>query len=634
MMEVITLADGRTIREWTIHCPSCGQPVSVAGDDPVACPACHAEVRPGGVPTAALRTKARALDDTDSLVGQSLGKWRPVRLIGRGGMGRVYEAEQEGRGKRRVALKVLSEDLASDPAFVKRFQREARLLSGLSHPHVVQVLEQGETDGRLWFAMEYVRGENLRRRIEKGPLPAREAGRIASEIASALSYAHEKGVIHRDLKPENVLLDEAGTVHLVDFGLSRLVSRGLTEASTRLTRTDVIMGTYEYMSPEQRRGDRELDARADVFALGVILYEMLTGALPVGRFAAPSRTSRGIPAAFDSLVDRALAPKRDDRVPSARAFQEDIGKALAKPAPPLQPPPVPVARADVNEARGTLRHIDILATVDKVVGLIALLVGFGVQIPIAMGTSFLVVIPGIALVIMGFLLMRLGGRLSRMEDGSREAQMVASGIMLFFPPFLTIAGVYGLIVLTTDKARLAFRVGREPLASSDRPSVIQRRVINLSSPSHPNRASFLLRAFHFAAILWSLYVGFVALETLLIDPDANFLSHVENSYYESIEYALVIRNITIVAAGVAVLVMLRMFAVRRRQRGLGLAVIAFLFLASAAAFVTVAHDSQFRASTSSMPRRVYFGAIEQRHEPAPRLAQSLNPSPPSTETVT
>jgi len=216
-------------------------------------------------------------------------------------MGQVYEATDES-GRRRVAVKLLASDLATDPAFVKRFHREARVLGSLAHPHIVDIFDRGEHDGRLWFAMEIIRGENLRHRIHRGPLPPKEAVRIAHEIASALEYAHQRGVVHRDLKPENVLLDADGRVHLVDFGLSRLPSDGGPDASTLLTRTDVILGTYEYMAPEQRRGTKDLDGRADLYALGVILYEMLTGALPLGHFDTPSRLRPDVPEILDRIL--------------------------------------------------------------------------------------------------------------------------------------------------------------------------------------------------------------------------------------------------------------------------------------------------------------------------------------------
>ncbi|MHC5012799.1 MAG: protein kinase domain-containing protein, partial [Planctomycetota bacterium] len=307
------------IEEWTVHCPDCGRPVPVReGADAVACAHCHRAFAPEALKTAAYERAPEGpqpRDPNDELVGKTYGDWKLLRLIGRGGMGKVYEAT-DAEGTRRVAVKLLSTDLAADPSFVKRFRREARLLSDLSHPHVVEVFEQGEADGHLWFVMEYVRGENLRRRLERGPLPAGEAVQIAGEIASALAYAHGRGIVHRDLKPENVLLDADGHVHLADFGLSRLVRTGGHEATTLLTRTDVILGTYEYMAPEQRRGETDLDGRADIFALGVILYEMLTGNLPHGRFQPPSRVQLDTPATLDGVVNRALTPERDGRYAS------------------------------------------------------------------------------------------------------------------------------------------------------------------------------------------------------------------------------------------------------------------------------------------------------------------------------
>ncbi|MFV1959169.1 MAG: protein kinase, partial [Planctomycetota bacterium] len=334
MPAVLTQAPGDlAIDAWTTHCPSCGREVAVpAGSEAVACPHCHAAFAPERLATTAgPKTPApdRPRDPRDALVGARLGRWHLLRILGRGGMGRVYLAtDQDGRP--RVAVKVLSDDLASDPAFVKRFHREARVLASLSHPHVVEILDQGEAGGRLYFAMEYVRGENLRRLIERGPLPVKQALRIADEVASALAYAHTRGVIHRDLKPENVLLDEKGRVHLADFGLSRLLPGSGPEVTTLLTRTDVILGTYEYMAPEQRRGEKGLDARADIYALGVILYEMLTGTPPLGRFELPSRVRSGVPPALDAVVARALAPRRGDRQASVEVLKRELREAASK----------------------------------------------------------------------------------------------------------------------------------------------------------------------------------------------------------------------------------------------------------------------------------------------------------------
>ncbi len=536
------------------------------------------------------------MDPNDSLVGNTLGRWQLVRLIGKGGMGRVYEAQEAGAArfgrKRKVAIKVLNDELTSDPAFVKRFRREARLLAELSHPHVVSVLEQGEDKGRVWFAMAFVRGENLRRRIERGPVEPREAARIASEVASALAYAHDRQIIHRDLKPENVLLDADGHVHLVDFGLSRLVAMDPADASTRLTRTDVIMGTYEYMSPEQRRGDRALDARADIFGLGVILYEMLTGGLPLGRFALPSETSSRIPEGFDGVVNRALATNRRDRFASAADFQAAVTKALdtrpRKDAPRTPEAPQPITA--VADARKVLRHVDILAAIDKVGGAILLAGGLGwLSLSNVLGfggSGSLVQIGGVVAMIFGIYLIDLGGKLSKLKQGARESQVTASALMLLFPPVLTVAGIYGLIIMTSDRARAAFALGRTVLRPDSTETVV---TVKRARPvetviKHPRRAGLLMRLFHFVAVVWSLYAAFVAIELFMFD-GGDFVGTRGGNIILSLRHAEVVRDISIVAAGLALVVLMQSFINRKSRRGLGLAVIAFLFLMAAAARV-------------------------------------------------
>lgn len=584
MQEAQTLKDGPATGRWTTHCPFCQSPVVVTGTAAIRCPSCRRKVRPAGIRTAAMRTSTRTHSDPlDSLVGTKLGQWLLVRLIGKGGMGRVYEAEDtESRSKRRVALKVLDEQLAGDPAFVKRFRREARVLSNLSHPHVVQVLAQGEDQGRVWFAMAYVRGENLRTRIERGALSAAEAARIATEVGSALAYAHDRGVIHRDLKPENVLLDERGHVHLVDFGLSRLMATGTAEASTRLTRTDVIMGTYEYMSPEQRRGDRALDARADIFSLGVILYEMLTGTLPLGRFALPSERDAGIPAGIDAVVTKALATDRRDRFASAAELQDALTQAL-KSAPRSSisaAPSAPTAHA-IADARKIMRHVDIMSAIDKVAGFLLLAGGLGW---ISLSKLFdigpvspVIHIGGFVALVFGIWLMNQGGKLSELKKGSRESQITASAIMLLFPPFLTAAGIYGLVIMTSDRARHAFELGRKRL----RPDATETVVVTKPAQPvqfHPRAASLVMRLFHFCAVLWSLYAGFVAVELFMLD--AGSLGVIE-----TMAHGQSVRDISMFASAFAFIVMLQAFFNRKSRRGVGLAVIAFLFLMTATALV-------------------------------------------------
>jgi hypothetical protein len=446
--------------------------------------------------------------------------------------------------------------------------------------------------------MGFVRGESLRRRIDRGRLKPKEAARIASEIAGALAYAHRAGVIHRDLKPENVLLDAQGGVHLVDFGLSRLVNVSPGEASTRLTRTDVILGTYEYMAPEQRRGERQLDGRADVFALGVILYEMLTGSLPLGRFTPPSDVARNIPTAFDDVVNQALATERKDRFASADAFQESIDAAVRKPpklptdssvAAPVVDTPVP--HYEIEEARSILRHVEIIAALDRVGGVLLILGAFGffslgaLLMPIGTVVSF----GGIVLFILGIYMVGLGKRVSTLQPGAREAQVTASVIMLIFPPFLTALGIYALIVMTSDRARRAFRLGRAVLGDEEPHPIHVRRSVVAEPPPRPMPATFLMRAFTFLAILWSVYVGFLALDVF---SDQGIWSH-RLGDYEDIETG------TTVATVFAVLVLIRMFFMRRRRRGVGLALTAAVFLYAATAFLGMAINDAKERNTES-----------------------------------
>lgn len=237
--------------------------------------------------------------------------------LGRGGMGMVYLGRQISLN-REVAVKVLADELVDDPGFFDRLEREARLMAQLRHPNIVTVHDLlRTTGGSAAIVMEFVEGGSLRELLQRHPngLPLKQALQIIKQIAEGLQTAHACGVIHRDMKPENVLIDDAGIARVTDFGLAL----PLHESSARFTLTGTAVGTVDYMAPEQLKG-LEPDVRLDVFALGVVAYELLTGQTPRGSFAPPHRLRRGIPIHISSAIMRALKPQREDRFQSVTEF--------------------------------------------------------------------------------------------------------------------------------------------------------------------------------------------------------------------------------------------------------------------------------------------------------------------------
>ena len=255
---------------------------------------------------------------------REIAGYRLESEIGRGGMGVVYLATQ-AFPERRVALKVLSPDLAADPAFRERFVRESNAAASTEHPHIVPIYGAGESDGELYLAMRYVEGIDLRSLLEReGRLAPERAARICAEIADALEAAHERGLIHRDVKPGNVLLDSREHAYLTDFGLIRR-----THVDTGITKTGQFMGTIDYVAPEQIMG-AELDGRADIYSLGCVLYECVMGAPPFRRDSevatiyahlheapAAAAESRGSASPIEAVAIRAMAKRPDDRFATA-----------------------------------------------------------------------------------------------------------------------------------------------------------------------------------------------------------------------------------------------------------------------------------------------------------------------------
>jgi serine/threonine protein kinase len=355
-------------------CPQCGAPLP-ANAPAGLCPACLLK-QGAAAETATGANQSPFQPPTVAELAVKFPQLEILKLIGKGGMGAVYKARQKELD-RVVALKILPPGIGNDPAFAERFAREAKALAKLNHPGIVTLYEFGSSrreeahseksgmsqslvasaaTGELYyFLMEFVDGVNLRQLLHAGRISAREALAIVPQICDALQFAHDQGIVHRDIKPENILLDRRGRVKVADFGLAKLVeggagsplpaegsqseagAHGVTRPTDALTEPGKVMGTPSYMAPEQKEHPDAVDHRADIYALGVVFYQMLTGELPAKKIEPPSSRVQ-IDVRLDEVVLRALEKKPELRYQQASALKtqvETIASAFSN-QPPTQ----------------------------------------------------------------------------------------------------------------------------------------------------------------------------------------------------------------------------------------------------------------------------------------------------------
>jgi serine/threonine protein kinase len=282
-----------------------------------------------------------------------------LELLGQGGMGAVYKARQPALG-RFVALKILPPKSAGDPGFAERFNREARALARLSHPNIVTVYEFGQAGDMPYFLMEYVEGSTLRRVVQTAKLSPRVTLHIVMQICEALQFAHDEGVVHRDIKPENILVDPKGRVKIADFGIAKVLHQAPQDIA--LTGAKDVVGTAPYMAPEQLESPANVDHRADIFSLGVVFYELLTGELPLGKFQSPSQKVQ-IDVRLDEVVLHTLEKEPSRRYQQAKEVKSDVETIATTPAnsdpsaqsaaPPVQSAVPPVAAAPPRVVAGS-----------------------------------------------------------------------------------------------------------------------------------------------------------------------------------------------------------------------------------------------------------------------------------------
>jgi len=466
-------------------CQKCG--AQLAADAPEGlCPRClmalnletqteapTAEAGPEGTKVVSPKLEPPPLEE----IARHFPQLEVLECLGRGGMGVVYKARQP-RLNRFVALKILAREKEKDPRFAERFTREAQALARLNHPNIVTIYDFGEADGMYYLLMEFADGLSLRRLLQTRKLAPEEALAIVPAICEALQYAHQQGIVHRDIKPENILLDKQGRVKIADFGIAKLLGGdGRVES---LTGEQQVVGTPHYMAPEQVEKPGIVDHRADIYSLGVVFYEMLTGELPLGKFAPPSHVVK-MDVRLDEVVLHALEKAPERRYQQASQVKTDVetiartesGAAQASPERNRVPPPIGAGAAEAawGQVQGPAIGLIITGILNWIaipaVFLIVSLVQSGSQPSHAL--SLLVLLSALFL---SSVMLAAGLKMKRLQayrlaiTGSILAVLFAPGNLIGLP-----IGIWALVVLSQRQVREAFGKGQiVPTPGSLRPA--------------------------------------------------------------------------------------------------------------------------------------------------------------------
>ncbi len=444
---VIRLTKGRNVAPGSravpptqpASCPKCGAPLGP--DAPLGlCPRC---VLAAGFETQTETQPAAEGDQAKTATPQveELAKHFPqfeiMELLGKGGMGMVYKVRQP-QLDRIVALKILPRDAAKDPAFAERFQREAKALARLNHPNIVAIYDFGQSGDYFYFLMEYVDGANLRQLERSRRLSPEEAFAIVPKICEALQFAHDEGIVHRDVKPENILIDNKGRVKIADFGIAKIVGK---ENDYSLTGTRHALGTPNYMAPEQMDTPTKVDHRADIYALGVVFYEMLTGELPMGRFELPSKKLK-IDVRIDEVVLKSLERNPELRYQTVGAVKTDVENLRGTEVAQRSTSPVESPEA-VRALRGPVGGLLVVSLFNWIAAL--------ASYPDGMPWSPVVAVAGVVTFV-GALRMKHGRNYALAWAAALVAMVTPPGLMVGLP-----VGIWTIVVLLRPEVKSAFR---------------------------------------------------------------------------------------------------------------------------------------------------------------------------------